>query len=151
MSLPCRNISKHALIPSNLSQSKTYSTHLFFVLTVNIDKFLTIFHCGGPTCLARWHSSRTASGPIKAECKWPLLVLYHKSLLMLIHGTLLLPVSLSLPLLSSWRGGGAGSLGTNGEERAASGCYHHESQGKAQSHWEIVWGLHWGVSAQGIQ
>ncbi len=50
---------------------------------------------------------------------------------MLVRGTLPLPVSLSPTSVISEKKGGK-SLGTNGEERAASGCYCHESQGKAQ-------------------
>lgn len=61
-----------------------------------------------------------------------LFYFYPKSLLMLIHYTLPLPVCVSLSHLCH-HDEEKGEVMRHREERGAGGCYHYENQGKAQT------------------
>lgn len=89
------------------NQSKTPIDSFIHPLRTVINPYFVIFQLAWPNST----DPQLWPDPIKTDCKWPLPLFRQRALLMLIHDTPPLPVSLSLPPLSSQKRKGGKSLG----------------------------------------
>lgn len=118
------SMQKHPMIYYNLSQSKTHNLNFLFGFPAHTDKFLKLFHSTGPLDWLSGIVPELRLGRLKQDVNDLRCSFITKHFLGFT--TLPLPVSLSLSptsVISEKKGGK--SLGTNGEERIASGCNHH--------------------------